>query len=193
MKVRVGNKLFNVAVADDDSKRQIGLSRIEKMGNDEGLLMVFDEADKWPIRMSDMSFPLDLVFINDDKVVKISHAKAGSKDVIPTKPYNKVLEVNFGKSNGIKSGDAFSEVGEKKEDGTIKMANGGLDPTGPRHVLDEDGKVQGNLLGEERIFSRKDTAKLIKLANDKAYKKLGKAVVEMIHRQDAQPPEYANN
>jgi len=193
MKVKIGDKVFNVAIADTDTKRQIGLSKLKKLKSGDGLLMVFDQTDKWPIRMSDMKFPLDLVFINDDKVVKVAHAKAGSKDVIPTKPYNKVLEINFGAGDGIKTGAELTEVGEKQEDGTIKMANGGLDPAGQRHVLDEDGKIQGNLLGEERIFSRKDTAKLMSLASKKDYKKLGKAVVDMIHTQDTQPPEYAKN
>jgi len=193
MKYKVGDKVYQIAVADTDAKRQVGLSKTDKLKKGQGLLMKFDSPGPWPIRMSDMSFPLDLIFIKDGKVLKIMHGKAGGKDIDPKKDYDSVLEVNFGDASSIKRGDEASEVGEKMEDGTVKMAEGGVKAAGPRHVLDEDGKVQGNLLGEERIFSRKDTAKLMRMAEKKEFKKLGKAMVEMIHRQDTQEPEYAEN
>jgi hypothetical protein len=143
--------------------------------------------------MSDMKFPLDLVFIRDGKVVKVTSAQNGDPDVKPGVLYDDVLEVNFGDASSIKKGDEVTTVGEKKEDGTVEMVEGDIPAEGARHVLDEDGKVQANLLGEERIFSRKDTAKLMKLAKEKKYKAIGKAVVAMIHRQDTQEPEYAAN
>lgn len=68
------------------------------------------------------------------------------------------------------------------------------------HVLDENGKVQTNIEGDERIFSRKHTAKLLELAEkahsseaDNDYKKLGMAMMRMIDKQDTQEQEYVDS
>jgi len=193
MKIRIGDNNFEVAVADSDKKRQIGLSQLEKLPKGKGLMMKFDSRTLTPIRMSDMSFPLDLVFIKDNKVMKVVSAEAGAKDVKPPSDYDSVLELNLGEGGKLKSGYEVESIGEKHGDGTITIAEGGLEANGPRHVLDENGKIQANLLGSERVFSRKDTEKLFKHAKDKNLKKLGKAVVDALNRQDTQDPEYAKN
>ena len=66
-------------------------------------------------------------------------------------------------------------------------------------VLAQDGSIQMELVGGERIFSRKNTVTLIKLAkiayssnNDKDYKKLGKRLFKYLHKQDTNTPEYVN-
>jgi uncharacterized membrane protein (UPF0127 family) len=170
MKVEVGNKQYKVAVADDDRKRSIGLSKADSMKNGQGLLMRFDYKGPWSIRMSDMSFPLDLVFVGeDDSIVDIQSADAGSDLVYSKEPYVSVLELNKGDAAGLKVGDKLNEIGEKRKDGVVEMAGGGITPSGVRHVLDEDGKNQMNLLGGERIFSRKHTKRLIELAKNKDY------------------------
>ena len=193
MRVKVGDKIYTVNVADTDETRAVGLSQTPKMKKGEGLLMVFNSKADWPIRMSDMSFPLSLIFINDDKVVKMRTARNGGKDITPGVEYDKVLEVNLGDTAGVRKGVPLESVGEKSDDGTIKMADGGLPQEGARHVLDENGNIQGNLVGSERIFSRKDTAKLYKLAKEKKFKELGLAMVKMLHTQNTQPPAYAEN
>lgn len=62
------------------------------------------------------------------------------------------------------------------------------------YLLDEVGEVQHELAGRERIFSIKDSLKLIKLVNkansDNDYKKLGLAILNMIDIQDTNPDEY---
>lgn len=193
MKIKVGDSEFVIAVADTEEKRIVGLSQLDSLPKGKGLLMKFDSYTRTPIRMSDMKFPLDLIFIKDGKVIRVKSAENGSSDIKATANYNSVLEINQGEGSGIKSGDKVSIVGEKNPDGTISMADGGLEKLGSRHLLDEDGNIQMNLLGAERVFSREDTDKFFKYAKSKDFKKLGKAIVDAINRQDAKPPEYSKN
>ena len=193
MKIKIGDSEFTIAVADSPSKRQIGLSTLKKLPKGKGLLMKFEQEEKIPVRMSDMQFPLDLVFIKGNKVQKIVPSEKGVKDVSINDTSDAVLEVNLGEGGKLKPGMEVAFIGEKKEDGTVVMADGGIDPDGIRHVLDEDGKNQMNLLGGERIFSRKDTDKFFKYAKSKDYKKLGLAIVDAINRQDTQDPQYSKN
>lgn len=56
------------------------------------------------------------------------------------------------------------------------------------------GKIQALMEGSERIYSRKDTLKILQLArrattNEDLYR-LGKFVYDATKRQDSKPPEY---
>lgn len=193
MKIKVGENEFKVAVADDDEKRVVGLSAVDSMDKGEALLMKFDAPTNIPIRMKDMSFPLDLIYIEGGKVVHKASGKAGQDDIKIKKNFDSVLEVNLGQGGKIKVGDTVDFIGAKNEDGSVTMAEGGVEAKGDRQLLDEDGKNQMNLIGGERIFSRKDTQKFMKYAGTSDFKKLGKAVIEAINRQDSQEPEYSAN
>jgi len=64
-------------------------------------------------------------------------------------------------------------------------------------VIGSDGTVQMELEGGERIFSRKNTRTLIKMAkraeaskSDTDYKKLGNKIFKFINIQDNREPEY---
>ena len=66
-------------------------------------------------------------------------------------------------------------------------------------VLAPDGSTQMELEGGERIFSRKNTKTLIKMAKraysselDKDYKALGKKAFKYLHIQDTNTPEYVD-
>ena len=58
----------------------------------------------------------------------------------------------------------------------------------------QNGKVQADLVGEERIFSREDTKALIKLAdkasNPNGLLALGKFTFDTVKKQQKAPPEY---
>lgn len=62
-------------------------------------------------------------------------------------------------------------------------------------VLDHDGKVISNIKEGARIFSRPHTKELVAAANagedDESLKRLGMMIVNMIHQQDTQKPEYS--
>jgi uncharacterized membrane protein (UPF0127 family) len=198
MKVKIGNNEYDVKVASSEAKRKKGLKGIKELPKGSGLVLSFSEEQVVPITMRGMKIPLDIIFSKGGKVQEVRSASIDSADIMIEGPSDLILEINRGEATGIKPGDEISWVGEKSEDGTIVMASGGVAAKeGQMHVLDEDGKNQMNIKGNERIFSRKHTERLIKLAtkadstkDDVDYKKLGKAMVEMIIKQDTQEQEY---
>lgn len=60
---------LEVEVADTQASRELGLSGRKKMGDDEGMLFVFDSPGRYGFWMKDMTFSLDMVWINQNGVV----------------------------------------------------------------------------------------------------------------------------
>lgn len=200
MKIKVGTKEFKIKVADTDEGRQRGLKRVKSLPKDSGLVLKFDSPTLVTITMLEVRFPLDLVFISNLKVVDVKSAQPEVEKIVSNNLSDYVLEVNEGEAKGIKPGDLVSFVGEKKEDGIITKADGGVIDKGALQVLDENGVAQANLEGDERIFSRKHTTTLCDLAktaseskSDSDYKKLGQAMLKMIEKQDTQEQEYVKS
>jgi len=111
VEVKVGEAKLHVIVRDTMEGRSKGLSGVEKLKSDEGMLFVFPVASKYSFWMREMKFDLDFVWIKDDRVVEITEnvsATGGVKSRVgPSEAVNKVLEVNSGwvKKHGIKVGD----------------------------------------------------------------------------------------
>jgi len=199
MKLNIGNETFTVKVASTDASRRRGLSGIneESLPDDSGLVLKYEQPTNIIITMKGMKFPLDLIFINDGKVIAIKKARVSSADIDIGKPVTAVLEVKLGCKGSVSVGDEVDWVGEKKEDGTIVMAEGGLTPEGDLHVLDDTGKVQMNVKGNERVFSRIHTTQLYDLVIDAEtpadFRAVGRAMVRMINKQDTQAPQHSDN
>lgn len=200
MKLKVGDKEFSVKVAKTKETRESGLLSVKagSMPKNAGLVLKFEKPTLANITMKGMKFPIDLIFIADDSVQKVIPAEPEQENISINSLSDMVLEVPKGSGSGIKMGDPVIWVGEKNDDGTIQMADGGLAAAdGAMQVLDENGQVQGNIEGDERIFSRKHTSRLLTLAEtaaasktDNDYKKLGMAMLQMIEKQDNQEQEY---
>lgn len=108
---------IKVEVADDEEERRKGLGGRTSLGENEGMLFVFPATTSnlvfW---MKDMKFPLDIIWINTNKIVKIDKdvkPEPGISDndlkrYYPENPANFVLEVNggFADKKGIKVGDS---------------------------------------------------------------------------------------
>ena len=193
LKLRVGDSTFKVRVSESNEESIIGLSTTERLPKQEGFVMKFDGTSIIPISMKGMQFPIDIIFSLNGQVTKVVTAKPESKDIVINKPSDLIIEVNAGEATGIKAKDFVSFVGEKNDDGTVTIAEGGLDIIGGRQVLDEDGKNQMNLKGGERIFSRISTKRMFELAKAKEYKKLGRYAIKEIINQDKRPAQYAKN
>jgi len=192
MRIKLENKEFKVQVAKSDEEKAIGLSNSKQLEKGSGLAMIFDEAEIVPITMANMNFPIDIIFSLKGKVTKVVSANPGDEINI-NKPSDIIVEVNLGEASDIKRGESISLVGEKNEDGTVEMADGGIQPVGSRYVLDENGKNQMNLKGGERIFSRISTKRMFELAKEKKYKTLGRYMYNEVKAQDNRPTEYADN
>jgi uncharacterized membrane protein (UPF0127 family) len=60
---------LEVEVANTPASRELGLSGRKKMTDSEGFLYVFDKPGRYGFWMKDMTFPLDIVWINQNGVV----------------------------------------------------------------------------------------------------------------------------
>jgi uncharacterized membrane protein (UPF0127 family) len=103
IQVSLGDQNFNIELAQTDLEKQIGLSKTEKLPENEGMLFLFDQPDYYAFWMRDMKFPIDIIFINGNKVTTIiSNALPPSKTngnlatFQPKEKSDKVLEVNAG-------------------------------------------------------------------------------------------------
>lgn len=196
--IEIADKKYKVLVAETEEERTQGLSNVESMDNDEGMLFVMPENQGQVIfNTEEMEFDIDLVFIDqDDEVYNVVLGKAHSPEVIVSEPSNSedttkyVLEVNA--NSGIQIGDELDfedEEDDISEEEVDKM-----------YILGSDGKPQMDLVGGERIISRKETRELIRKAKkankskkDSDYKKLGKYIFGVLLKQDNRDPEYVES
>lgn len=113
----INGKKIKVEISDTDEKRKTGLSKRDKLNEDTGMLFTFKEENiKPPFWMKDMRFPIDIVWIDNNKIVQIDENIPNPETDIPDSklkiyapkaPIDLVLEVNAGfiRKNNIKIGD----------------------------------------------------------------------------------------
>lgn len=194
--IEIADKKYKVLVAESEEERAQGLSNVESMDDDEGMLFVMPEGQGQVVfNTAEMEFDIDLIFIDqDDEVYNVALGKAHSKDPIISTPEGEngrtkyVLEVNA--NSEIKIGD---EIDIEDEDDITD------DDINKMYILGSDGKPQMDLVGGERIISRVETKEIIRKAKrankskkDLDYKKLGKYVFNVFKKQDNRPAEYVN-
>lgn len=103
---------FQVELAKTDKDKEIGLSKYESIPQDKGMLFVFTKPGFYPFWMKNMKFPIDIIFIDNNKIVTIYENLPINKLTIysPTQSSDKVLEINanLSKKYGFKVGDSVS-------------------------------------------------------------------------------------
>jgi hypothetical protein len=93
---------LQVEVADTQASRELGLSYRQTMGNDEGMLFIFEQPGRYGFWMKDMNFPLDIIWINQNGVVVDVQRDLSPETYREKKTYmntsdaNYVLEINAG-------------------------------------------------------------------------------------------------
>lgn len=116
--LQISGNLLKIEIADTASKRSKGLGGRAGLGENEGMLFVFEKADKYSFWMKGLNFPLDFIFIRDEKVLEVlpnvQPPSEGQTDVSlpiyrPKEDVNMVLEVNAGvvERLSIKVGDSI--------------------------------------------------------------------------------------
>lgn len=186
MKIEIGDKEYNVEVARTEEEKIKGLQEKKSLGENEGMLFIYDEPQELAFWMKDTAIPLDIVFIDEDgEVISVQQGQPYDETLLEEDGVMYVLEVN--QNSGIQPGDEL-DIEEDDDDKQPVMK-----------VLAPDGSTQMELEGGERIFSRKNTKTLIKMAKraysselDKDYKALGKKVFKYLHIQDTNTPEYVD-
>ena len=180
--IEIGNKKYKVRLAETEEEKEKGLMGVKNLPKDEGMLFIYDKPQTVGFWMKNTEIPLDIIFIDEDyEVISVYKAQPNDETVVEEDAVQFVLEVN--QNSGIQKGD---ELEFDDEDGKSPML-----------VIGSDGKPQMQIVGGERIFSRRSTKVLIKKAKkadkskeDKDYKALGKYAFKELDRQDSREPEY---
>ncbi|MCK5416653.1 DUF192 domain-containing protein [Candidatus Parcubacteria bacterium] len=110
--VSINDKIIKVEIADDLFKRTKGLSNVIKLEEDAGMLFKFNDKQIRSFWMKNMNFSLDILWIDGNKIIKISKDLKPEGDEPKNKyfsllPVDYVLELNGGycDRNEIKVGD----------------------------------------------------------------------------------------
>jgi uncharacterized protein len=112
-KIILSDKEISIDIADSPDKRMKGLSGRPDINDDQGMLFVFDKADRHVFWMKDMLFPIDIIWLKDGKIVDIKHNASipvpGAELELysPKTEADMVLELKAGwaLNNGLKEGD----------------------------------------------------------------------------------------
>lgn len=116
IQLKIRDKVLNVEVVNTAQSMTQGLSDRDQIGSD-GMLFLLGEMQIPHFWMKDMHFDLDMVWIDNLKIVDISaHVPKPSSpnEQLPiyssTYPANMVLELNAGDAQrwGLKNGDVFT-------------------------------------------------------------------------------------
>jgi uncharacterized protein len=114
--VTIGNHSFKVTVASSQKEKEIGLSETKSLSQDQGMIFIFEKPDYYSFWMKNMKFPIDIIYINNDKIVTIKNNAQPPKNntenltiYTPTEPADKVLEIQAGFSQkyNFKNGDSL--------------------------------------------------------------------------------------
>lgn len=190
MKLKINNKEFIVKKVTSEEDMRKGLQGVKELPEDEGMLFEFPKEQTVTFWMKDTLIDLDIIFIDEDKeVISLVHGKAGNDDEEYEEDEVKwVLEIN---PNVVKIKPGMEvefyedEIKEDKKEPKIM------------HVLDSEGETQMVLKGGERIFSRKNTKTLVRLAKradssklDSDYKRLGNKIFAYLNIQENNDPDY---
>ena len=110
--VMIKNQQYQVEMVKTPIKMAEGLSGRNELATNSGMLFVYDDKQKRDFWMNKMNFDLDIIFIDDSRVVDfVTLKKPESSNKIPKytnlKPADFVLEIPAGEAKklGLKIGD----------------------------------------------------------------------------------------
>jgi uncharacterized membrane protein (UPF0127 family) len=112
--VKIDGKQFFVDVAKTDEQKAKGLDIYDKLPVKKGMIFTFQTPDYYPFWMKGMKFPIDIIYINNNKIVDIfenlPNPKTDNETPVMVKPQAKsnfILEINAGLSHkyNFKTGD----------------------------------------------------------------------------------------
>jgi uncharacterized protein len=102
-KITIKSHSFNLLLAKTDKEKQVGLSNTKLLSANQGMLFKFDKPDYYSFWMKNMKFPIDIIFIKNNKVVTVYSKVKPPTSVTdqlaiyqPLEPADSVLEINAG-------------------------------------------------------------------------------------------------
>jgi hypothetical protein len=114
--VLIDNKKYYVDVARTQIEQGKGLAIYEGIPQDKGMIFPFSSPDYYTFWMKDMRFPIDIIYINRNKIVDIFNSVPAPKSenqmlpiYRPKEKADMVLEINAGQSKkyNFKIGDVI--------------------------------------------------------------------------------------
>ena len=115
--VTIDNQTFTVDTAKTEADQEQGLSGRQSLAKDHGMLFIFNKPDIYRFWMKDMKFPLDIIYIKNDKITTILdnlQNPSSPSDYLPVyqpdQPSDRVLEINAGlaRKNNFKVNDTVT-------------------------------------------------------------------------------------
>lgn len=107
--ILIDDHLFRVETVVDEKSKELGLGKRRSLCQDCGMLFVFDRPGKYAFWMKRMRFGLDILWINEGRIVFIEKniPPAFGQTMTPPENADQVLELNAGTVErfGIKVGD----------------------------------------------------------------------------------------
>jgi uncharacterized membrane protein (UPF0127 family) len=110
--VNIDGHSFVVEVADTPAKQTQGYSNHQPIKDSEGMLFAFTDHTPKTFWMKNMLFPLDIIWIDGDRIINISpnlppEGEKPDKKYYSGQPVSFVLEINGGLVDkyGLKIGD----------------------------------------------------------------------------------------
>ncbi|MEK7571119.1 MAG: DUF192 domain-containing protein [Patescibacteria group bacterium] len=115
-KVTINEATYTAEIAQTDEQKEIGLSGRDSIADDRAMLFVFEKPGTYQFWMKDMKFPIDIIFINGDKIVSFVENTQPSPNndnlqrYAPEGTIDKALEVKAGtvQKSGFKKGDTVT-------------------------------------------------------------------------------------
>ena len=108
-KMQIGNKPFELEIANTEESRQTGLMRRDSMPSDHGMIFVFRNEREWSFYMKNTRIPLDIVFVDaNGRIASIQQMKPYDLTSISSPvPVKYAIELNKGAAAkaGAKVGD----------------------------------------------------------------------------------------
>ncbi len=93
IKVTINSRDFHAQVADTDELRDIGLTNVEKMAENQALLMAYDTDSTWSVYTKGLKFPIDIIWVDKDHKVAFVARNAQPSEKNMFRPGSKVRYV----------------------------------------------------------------------------------------------------
>lgn len=95
-KIIIGTTTISVILADTAEKRTRGLSGYQALGPKEGMLFIFPDIGRFSFWMSDVTFPIDIIWIGpDNKILGVAQNATPSQQEKPIIYYDPPGPIRF--------------------------------------------------------------------------------------------------
>jgi len=116
----INNHTFKLELAKTQKEKEIGLSKKEMLEKNAGMLFLFERPAYYSFWMKNMKFPIDIIYIRNDRIVTIH------KNVKPPKNPNESLPIYNSKEPAdtvLEINAGLSEKYNFKEKDLVKISN----------------------------------------------------------------------